>query len=274
MSAVEWTVFNQFHQVIQYFLLSLVGQVLQSIEGVMDWSCPPTQEWILMHKATFVSAQQLIESGLKAMSQSDLLSCKETGFLFARKTDKWSNRESILFICHFALGASYGVEFLQLFGDKLSPFWFGHEGQREHCVLAPLDNFLTCDRVKKLSSSECKKINDTFLALWVSEINSNSRVLTYYFSVPDFALTKLLMLNCSALATRCPAKPSYPRWALVDLCDLRYANDTISLHGRDCMQNAFSSFCSAAHRGVARPAHKADTVSLLCYASFDLLWMT
>lgn len=163
-------------------------------------------------QANICSAQQLIECGLKAMSQSDLLSCKETGFLFARKTDKWSNRESILFICHFALGASYGVEFLRLFGDKLSPFWFGHEAQREHRVLAPLDNFLTCDRVKKLSSSECKKINDTFLALWVSEINSNSRVLTHYFSVPDFALTKLLTLSCSALAAL--VSQTGPRWPL------------------------------------------------------------
>lgn len=115
------------------------------------------------------------------------------------------------------------------------------------------------------------KINYHFLGL-VSEWDELKLQFSLITSQLLICLDRTSDTRRSALAIKCPAKPSYPGQALVDLCDLRYANDTISLHDLDCMQMLVAA--SAARHGVARPAHKADTVSLLCYASFDLLWMT
>lgn len=69
-------------------------------------------------------------------------------------------------------------------------------------------------------------------------------------------------MSCEALA---------PGRALADLRDLRYANDTISLRGRDCMQMHLAASAPPPRHG---PRTKTTLWACCAYASFDLLWMT
>lgn len=107
--------------------------------------------------------------------------------------------------------------------------------------------------------------------MWVSEINSKSCVFTHYLSASRLPepfrnfqrspLTANNQMSGEALA---------PRRALADLRDLRYANDTISLRGRDCMQMLLTAFAPP------RTGPRTKTTLWACYeyASFDPLWVT
>lgn len=105
----------------------------------------------------------------------------------------------------------------------------------------------------------------------VSEINSKYWVFTHYFSAlswlesrPNFRHSPLSTNNQKSDETL------HSGQALADLCDLRYANDTISLHGRNSMQMLLAA--SAATHSLAGPgraqSQHCESVVLCLFWSF------